>query len=51
MADMRRMNVGQIIDFCVSYNERQEAAERADNQQQGGRRWATQAEIDAFCGR
>lgn len=28
MADIRRMQLGQVVDFCIAYNERQEAAEK-----------------------
>lgn len=52
MADMRRMQIGQIVDFCIAYNERQERAEKAAEREQrrGKRRKATQADIDAFFG-
>lgn len=43
---MRRMTLGQVVDFCIDYNER---AERAQEQKDKPvRRRATQAEIDAF---
>lgn len=28
MADIRRMQLGQVVDFCIAYNERQESAEK-----------------------
>ena len=28
MADIRRMQLGQVVDFCIAYNERQEDAEK-----------------------
>lgn len=52
MTDMRRMQIGQIVDFCIAYNQRQERAEKAAEREQrrGKRRKATQADIDAFFG-
>ena len=52
MADMRRMQVGQVVDFVVSFNERQKAAEReqARAEKRAHRRKATQADIDSFFG-
>lgn len=52
MTDLRRMQIGQIVDFCVAYNQRQERAEKAAEREQrrGKRRKATQADIDAFFG-
>ena len=46
------MQIGQLVDFCIDYNERQKKAEKeAKIEEQGGRkRKATQADIDAFCG-
>lgn len=28
MADIRRMQLGQVVDFCIAYNERQAEAEK-----------------------
>ena len=52
MSDLRLMTLGQVVDFCISYNERQERTEKAQEQdkEQGGRHRATQDEIDAFFG-
>lgn len=52
MEDMRKMTIGQVVDFCVSYNERQERAERAQKRakKHGIRRKADQNDINAFFG-
>lgn len=44
------MQLGQVVDFCIAYNERQKAAEQAEKRAENGKamRKATQAEIDAF---
>ena len=46
------MQLGQIVDFCVEYNNRQERAEkqREREEKRGTRRKATQADINAFFG-
>ena len=52
MSDIQKMQVGQIVDFCISYNERQkDAEERARKEQKPRTREATQADIDAYFGR
>lgn len=45
MSDIRRMQLGQVVDFVVAYNERQEKAEK-----RGAKRKATQNDINAFFG-
>ena len=52
MQDIRRMQLGQVVDFCIEYNNRQLEAEKEQKKQEGrqGRRRATQADIDAFFG-
>jgi len=52
MADIRRMQLGQVVDFCISYNERQKAAEKAQKRAEkyGTRRKASQNDINAFFG-
>ena len=47
MADVRRMTVGQVVDFVITYNERHK---EDDKPQKKKKRRATQAEIDAFLG-
>ena len=52
MSDVRKMQIGQIVDYCVSYNERQKKAEKQAEREEkhGKRRKATQNDIDAFFG-
>lgn len=52
MTDIRGMQIGQIVDFCISYNERKEKAERKAERERktGARRRATQQDINAFFG-
>ena len=52
MSDIRKMQVGQIVDFCISFNDRQKnAEEKAERESRPKKRKATQAEIDAYFGR
>ena len=57
MEDVREMQLGQLVDFCISYNERQKEAEEemeASNNKKTKKpktykyRLATQEEIDAY---
>ena len=32
MADIRRMQLGQVVDFCIAYNERREEAEKREGE-------------------
>jgi len=48
MADIRRMQIAQLVDFCIDFNERQKRAEGDKNGKT--RRRATQADINAFFG-
>lgn len=52
MADMRKMQIGQIVDFIIAYNDRQKAAEKAEKraEKRENRRKGTQADINAFFG-
>lgn len=52
MSDIRRMQLGQVVDFVISFNERQERAEkRAKKEEKKGRkRKANQDDINAFFG-
>lgn len=52
MGDIRQMQIGQIVDFCIAYNERKEKAEKKAEREQktGAKRIATQQDIDAFFG-
>lgn len=46
------MQLGQVVDFCISYNERQKQAEKMQKkeEQRGSRRRATQEDINSFFG-
>lgn len=46
------MQVGQVVDFCIAYNDRQETAEKAQKRAEthGTKRKGTQADINAFFG-
>lgn len=52
MSDIRRMQLGQVVDFCISYNERQKASEKARKhaEKHGTKRKGTQNDINAFFG-
>ena len=52
MSDIRRMQIGQLVDFCIDYNERQKKAEKkAEAEEKHGKtRRGTQADINAFFG-
>ena len=52
MVDVRRMQLGQVVDFVISYNERQERAEKEAKQEEkkARRHRASQSEINAFFG-
>ena len=52
MTDIRRMQLGQVVDFCISYNERQDMAEKAQKraEKQKNKRKASQNDINAFFG-
>lgn len=52
MSDIRKMQIGQVVDFCIAHNERQkDAEERAKKEQKPRKRKASQADIDAYFGR
>lgn len=52
MSDIRSMQLGQVVDFVIAYNERQEAAQKAHSEQadKPRKRQATQADINSFFG-
>lgn len=52
MSDIRRMQIGQLVDFCIEYNEREKRAQKEQEKRDKGqsRRKATQADIKAFFG-
>lgn len=48
MIDIRRMQLGQVIDFVIDYNERNKQAEKTAKRKR--RRKASQGDINAFFG-
>lgn len=52
MADIRKMQLGQVVDFVIAYNERQREAEKAQKRAEKGKikRKGTQDDINAFFG-
>ena len=52
MSDIRRMQLGQVVDFVIAYNERQKEAEKAQKraEKRGSKRNGTQNDINAFFG-
>lgn len=48
MDDMRRMTVGQVVDFVIAYNERNR--DDNDKKRKTKKRKATQGDINAFFG-
>lgn len=49
MSDIRRMPLGQTVDFVIAYNERNEQKEEKKPKDDKPRK-ATQADINAFFG-
>ena len=52
MSDIRRMQLGQVVDFVIAYNERQKEAGKAQKmaEKRGSKRKGTQNDINAFFG-
>lgn len=52
MSDVRRMQVGQVVDFVIDFNKRQEESEKREKYENkhGRTRKATQEDINAFFG-
>ncbi len=48
MAAVRTMTIGQLVDFCIEYNNRHATDETQEEKPQ--KRWATRDEINAFFG-
>lgn len=48
MTDIRRMQVGQVVDFVITYNERNKKAEKEEKKNR--KRRASQKDINAFFG-
>lgn len=52
MTDIMRMQLGQVVDFCIAFNDRQKAAEKAAKREEkrGRKRKAKQGDINSFFG-
>lgn len=52
MTDIKHMQIGQVVDFCIVYNNRQIEAEKAAEQGKARprKRKANQNDINAFFG-
>ena len=50
MSDIRRMQLGQVVDFVITYNERLQRTEDDRKPARPTKRQATQADINAFFG-
>lgn len=52
MSDIRRMQLGQVVDFIIAYNERQKEAEKEAKKEEkrARKRKATQNDINSFFG-
>ena len=52
MSDIRQMQLGQVVDFVIAYNERQKEAEKAQKraEKRGTKRKGTQNDINSFFG-
>ena len=52
MTDIRAMQIGQIVDFCLAYNDRQQKAQKRAKleEKHGTRRRGDQNDINAFFG-
>lgn len=52
LTDIRKMQLGQVVDFVIAYNERQKEAEKAHEraEKKQNKRKATQNDINAFFG-
>lgn len=48
MTDVKSMQIGQIVDFTIAYNNRQKQGEKEKKGKQ--KRRATQKDINAFFG-
>jgi len=48
MSDIKAMQIGQIVDFCIAYNNRQKQNEK--ERKGPSKRRATQKDINAFFG-
>lgn len=52
MSDIRNMQLGQVVDFCIAYNDRQKEAERQAKkaEKRAKKRRANQNDINSYFG-
>lgn len=51
MQDVRSMQIGQLVDFVIDYNDRNEPKDKSGKRRKKPtKRKATQADIDVFFG-
>ena len=52
LAEIKRMQIGQVVDFVIAYNTRQQKAEQAAEKEKkfGKKRKGNQNDINAFFG-
>ena len=48
LSDIKKMQIGQVVDYVIAYNDRQKQAEK--DAKRPRRRKATQDDINAFFG-
>ena len=49
ITDIKKMQVGQVVDFVIDYNERQKRSDR-EAEKKDKKRKATQSDINGFLG-
>lgn len=50
MQDIKEMTIGQVVDFCIEYQNRQYEIEKEEKRRETKGRKATQADWDSFLG-
>ena len=50
MQSIKSMTLGQVVDFCIEYNKRQERVNQMQKGNKKGKRKATQSDWDRFLG-
>lgn len=50
MTEIKKMTIGQVLDYCIEYNNRHQQAEQQGTHGRASKRKATQADINAWLG-
>ena len=52
MQDIKHMQIGQVVDYCIEYTNREIRAEQKEKkkEQRGKKRKASQTDWDSFLG-